>query len=90
VEVNYEDTWRESLGFPIFTTKDSENGVNVLEAGIEVMGLSLVTVREASITLRLPATGPGRFEFDEDRASLEVKGLARLLEIIGKRSGYLD
>ncbi len=90
VEVNYEDTWQEGIGFPIFSAEDSKNGTNLIEAGAATMGLSSVSVLEASIVMRLPNPGPARFELDDERARLEVKGLVKLLEIIGKRSGYLD
>lgn len=90
VEVNYEDTWQDGIGFPIFTVEDTEMGTNLLEAGIAAMGLTMVASMEASITVRLPDPDGGRPEFDEDRAAREMKGLVRLLEILGKRSGYLD
>ncbi|MGE5579138.1 MAG: hypothetical protein ACM3WU_03750 [Bacillota bacterium] len=90
VEINYEDTWQDGTGFPIFTVEDSKTGTNLLEAGIAAMGLTLVASVEASITVRLPDPVGGRSELDEDRAAREAKGLVRLLEILGKRSGYLD
>lgn len=90
VEVNYEDTWQDGIGFPIFTVEDSKMGTNLLETGIAAMGLTLIGSMEASITVRLPDPVGGRSEFDEDRAAREVKGLVRLMEILGKRSGYLD
>ncbi|MEX0975295.1 MAG: hypothetical protein WD024_08130 [Bacillota bacterium] len=90
VEINYEDTWGDEMGFPIFTVEDSRNGANLLEAGIAAMGISTMSVLEASIVMHLPDPGQGRFQFDEERAGLELKGLVRLLEIIGKRAGYLD
>jgi hypothetical protein len=90
VEINYEDTWHNETGFPIFTVEDTEMGTNLLEAGIAAMGLSLIASMEASITVRLPDPVGGRSEFDEDRTARELKGLVRLLEILGKRSGCLD
>ncbi len=90
VEVNYEDTWRDGLGLPIFSVRDSRDGTNLLEACIAAMGISSASALEASITLHLPGLGSGRFGPDEERTRLEVKGLARLLQVIGKRSGFLD
>lgn len=89
VEVNYEDTWRDGRGFPIFTPEDSKSGANLLEASIAAMGISCATVLEATITVHLAAPGPGRFELDSERIALEMRGLARLMEILAKRSGYL-
>lgn len=89
VEVNYEDTWHEGRGIPVFTVEDSKAGTNLLEAGISAMGISCASVLEASIIVHLPTPGPARFELDSERIGLEMRGLAKLMEILGKRSGYL-
>jgi len=89
VEINYEDTWRDGPGFPIFSAKDSRNGTNLLELGIAAMGISTASVLEASITVHLPNPGLGRFDLDEERTRMDLKGLVRLMQIVGKRSGFL-
>lgn len=89
VEVNYEDTWRSGQGFPIFTVEDSRAGTNLLEAGISAMGITSVSVLEASLTVHVPNPGPAGIALDEERARLEMRGLVRLMEIVSKRSGYL-
>ena len=89
VEINYEDTWEGQLGFPIFSTVDTERGLNLMELGRAAMGITMASVLEASITASLPSDGPGSFALDEERARLELQGLVRLMEIMGKRSGFL-
>lgn len=90
VEVNYEDTWKDGMGFPIFSIEDMYAGSNLLQSGLSQMGIVPTIAYDANIFI-----SPGQGTCDEDgylipdRMRLAVRGLVSLMEIIGRYSGYL-
>lgn len=92
VEVNYEKTWTAgALGFPIFPIEDMYAGSHVLQAGLAQMGIIPTIAYDANIFI---SPGQGTTDEDgallEDRARLAVRGLVRLMEIVGRHVGYID
>lgn len=90
VEINYERTWDGgALGFPIFTSEDGYGGSHVIQAGLAQMGIIPNSCYDGNLSL---APGPGTSEPDgalhADNARLVVRGLVRLLDIVGRYSGY--
>ena len=91
VEVNYERTWREGLGFPIFSIEDMYAGSHVLQVGLAQMGLIATIAYDANIFI-----SPGQGTCDEDgnlipeKMRLAVRGLVALMEIVGKYAGFLS
>lgn len=91
VELNYEGTWAQARGFPIFTEEDTRAGRNPIHRGVRQMGIQGIYSLDGSIYISpvkqyMP---PGEFLPDEDiRAN--VKALLVLLEVTGRHSGFLE
>lgn len=92
VEINYEKTWAGTeLGFPVFSIEDMYSGTNILQSGMAQMGVIPTIAYDANIFI-----SPGLGTCDENGQIVEekmrfaVKALVRLMEIVGKYSGYLS
>ncbi|MDQ7795070.1 MAG: hypothetical protein RDU89_11770 [bacterium] len=90
VEINYERTWDgEGLGFPIFSIEDMYAGSNVIQSGLAQMGIIPTIGYDANIFV---SPGQGTSEADgslnPERMRLALRGLVRLLGIIGRYSGF--
>ncbi len=91
VELNYEGTWAQARGFPIFTEEDTLAGMNPIHRGLRQMGIQEIYSLDGSIYISpvkqdMP---PGDFLSDEDiRAN--VRALLVLLEVTGRHSGFLE
>lgn len=90
VEINYEDTWKDGMGFPIFSIEDMYAGSHLLQVGCGQMGIIATISYDANIFIS-PGQGTCDEEgnLDEAKMRLAIKGLFALMEIIGKYSGYL-
>ncbi len=90
VEVNYEDTWKEGLGFPIFSIEDMYAGSHLLQVGLAQMGIIATIAYDGNIFI-----SPGQGTCDdegylvEDRMRLAIKGLVALMEIVGRHAGFI-
>ncbi len=89
VEINYEDTWLEGIGLPVFTDTDTRAGTNLLRLGLDLMGATGIRVEDASIYLDAWSAGCPKPGLDADNARHATKCLARLLAILGHYSGFL-
>ncbi|MEW6521980.1 MAG: hypothetical protein AB1445_00165 [Bacillota bacterium] len=92
VEINYERTWNgQELGFPIFTIEDMYGGSHVIQAGLSQMGIIPTICYDGNLFL---SPGQGTSEPDgalnTETMRLVIKGLVRLLEIVGRYSGYFS
>lgn len=91
VEVNYENTWKDGLGFPIFSIEDMYAGSHLLQAGLAQMGIIATIAYDANIFI-----SPGQGTCDDDgnlvpeKMKLAIQGLVALMEIIGRHSGFLS
>ena len=91
VEINYEDTWNNGLGFPIFSIEDMYAGSHLIQVGLSQMGVIPTIAYDGNIFI-----SPGQGTCDDDgnlipdKARLAVKALFSLMNIIGKYSGYLS
>jgi len=91
VEVNYEDTWKEGLGFPIFSIEDMYAGSHLLQVGLAQMGIIATIAYDGNIFI-----SPGQGTCDDegnlvaDKMRLGIKGLVALMEIVGKHAGFLS
>ncbi len=91
VEINYEATWNgEEPGFPIFTIEDMYGSSNLLQSGLKEMGIIPTIAYDGNIFI-----SPGQNTTDdkgnliEERMRLAIKGLVRLMEIIGQHAGIM-
>lgn len=90
VEINYEPTWKgDGLGFPIFSIEDMYAGTNILQTGLAQMGIIPTIAYDGNIFIS-PGLGTTNEEGEllEDRIRYGVRGLIRLMEIVGKYSGF--
>ncbi len=91
VEVNYEKTWKDGMGFPIFSIEDMYAGSHLLQVGLAQMGIIATIAYDGNIFI-----SPGQGTCDDDgnlipdKMRLAVKGLVALMEIVGKHSGFLS
>jgi hypothetical protein len=91
VEVNYEDTWSDSIGFPVFSAEDLRRGTHLLHESLRNMGIACIEVAGAGFVIGPPREAleaSPAISMDYDRLRLEVQGLTALLEIVGKHAGY--
>ena len=49
VEINYEDTWKDQMGFPIFSIEDMYAGSHLLQVGCSQMGIIATISYDANI-----------------------------------------
>lgn len=90
IEVNYEGTWKNGRGIPIFSIEDMYSGTNLLQSGLSQMGVIPTIAYDANIFI-----SPGQGTTDEEGRLLEketryaVRGLVRLIQIICKYAGLL-
>ena len=91
VEVNYERTWKDGLGFPIFSIEDMYAGSHLLQVGLAQMGIIATIAYDGNIFIS-PGQGTSDNEGNliPDKMRLAVKGLVALMEIVGKYSGFLN
>ncbi|NLJ33920.1 MAG: aminotransferase class V-fold PLP-dependent enzyme [Firmicutes bacterium] len=91
VEINYEPTWEgEGLGFPIFSIEDMYAGSNILQAGLSQMGIIPTIAYDGNIFISLGlGTTNEEGELLEKPMRKAIKGLLRLMEIVGRYSGFL-
>ncbi len=92
VEINYESTWKgKGLGFPIFSIEDMYAGSNILQTGLSQMGIIPTIAYDGNIFISLGlGTTDGDGELLEGPIRKAIKGLLRLMEIVGRYSGFLD
>lgn len=90
VEVNYENTWANGIGFPIFSIEDMYAGSNLLQTGVAQMGIIPTIAYDANIYIS-PGLGTTdeNGQLIEERARFAVRGLVRMMEIIGRHAGIL-
>ncbi|HHW26756.1 MAG TPA: hypothetical protein GXX23_05405 [Firmicutes bacterium] len=89
VELNYEDTWKEEMGIPIFTVADTSAGTHLMQLALDLMGAAGVSVLDASIYITAgreeSRTGPG-----SDKVRFSIRCVTALLQILAKQSGFLE
>jgi len=89
VELNYEDTWKEEMGIPIFTVADTNAGTHLMQLALDLMGAAGVSVLDASIYITAgreeSRTGPG-----SDKVRFSIRCVTALLQILAKQSGFLE
>ncbi len=85
VEINYVDTWNDgNVGIPIFSTEDKAASMNLITAGLGVLGILPPSPDEGNVVITM---GRGLLdedgEFLEDRARVAVRGLVTVLAALG-------
>lgn len=85
IEVNYEGTWAEGSGIPIFSIEDMYAGSNLLQTGLAQMGVIPTIAYDANIYIS-PGLGTTdeKGQLIEERARYAVKALVKLIEIVTK------
>jgi hypothetical protein len=91
VEINYEDTWNDGVGFPVFTAQDAAAGTHLLREGLREMGVTSISVVDAGIVVGVPRRTLAQamdplVELEQLRK--DVRNLVTLLKIIGDETGY--
>ncbi|KAB2954614.1 hypothetical protein F9B85_02770 [Heliorestis acidaminivorans] len=91
VEVNYEGTWKDGMGLPIFSIEDMYAGSNIFQTGMAQMGVIPTVAYDGNIFI-----SPGLGTTDEDGqlneelARYAIRALVRLLEIVGRHVGIIE
>jgi hypothetical protein len=91
VEINYERTWADGFGIPIFTIEDMYAGTSLFQSALAQMGILPAVAYDANIMIT-----PGLGTTDEDGELLEepmrlaVRGLVRLIEIVCTYAGVFN
>lgn len=90
VEVNYERTWENGFGIPIFTIEDMYAGTALIQTGLARMGVVPMISYDANLLI---TPGLGTIDEDgaliEDRMRLAVRALVKMVEILCKHSGTI-
>ncbi len=91
VELNYVDTWKDGrAGIPIFSTEDKAASMNLIVAGLGVLGILPPSPDEGNVVLTF---GRGLLdeggEFAEDKARAAVRGLVVVLETLGEMTASI-
>lgn len=89
VEVNYEDSWKEGMGIPIFTMGDTNAGTHLMQLALDLMGATGVNVLDASIYIRAGREESGAGP-SSDKVRFSVQCVTALLQIMAKQSGFLE
>jgi hypothetical protein len=92
VEINYENTWDgNELGFPIFPIEDMYGGSHLIQVGCSQMGIVPTVSYDGNIYIS-PGLGTTdeNGQIDQTKFRYAIKALVKLMEIIGKYSGFLD
>ncbi len=88
VEVNYQHTWDDGFGVPIFSIEDMYAGTSLFQSALSQMGILPAVAYDANVMIT-----PGLGTTDEDGNLLEdemryaVRGLVRLIEIVCRYAG---
>jgi hypothetical protein len=87
VELNYEDTWNRSgdgFGYPVFSIEDMYAGSHILQEAMHRMGVIPTIAYDANILIS-PGLGTtdASGELIEDRTRAMIRGLARIIDIVG-------
>ena len=88
VEINYERTWADGLGLPVFSIEDMYAGSHLIQSGLAQMGIIPTICYDANIFI-----SPGMGTTDPhgnlipDRMRLAVRGLVRVLDILARWAG---
>ncbi|MTI94817.1 MAG: hypothetical protein FH749_04925 [Firmicutes bacterium] len=85
VEVNYEGTWANGAGIPIFSIEDMYAGSHMLQTGLSQMGVIPTVAYDANIYIS-PGLGTtdDNGQLIEEKARLAVRALVRLIQIVCK------
>jgi len=88
VEINYERTWRDGLGLPVFSIEDMYAGSHLIQSGLSQMGIIPTICYDANIFI---SPGMGTSDPDgnliPDRMRLAVRGLVKVLDILARWAG---
>jgi len=87
VEVNYEGTWANGAGIPIFSIEDMYAGSNLLQTGMAQMGVIPTIAYDANIYIS-PGLGTtdSKGQVIDEKMRLAVRALVRLIGIVTKYS----
>lgn len=90
VEINYQHTWDDDVGIPIFSIEDFYSSVPFKEA-LKRMGVIPTILYDANVFL---SPGMGTIDeegnLDEERMRYSVKAIVAVLEIFAKHAGVLE
>ena len=91
VEVNYEHTWDDGFGIPIFSIEDMYAGTSLFQSGLAQMGILPAVAYDANIMITpgLGTTDEGG-ELLEEPMRLAVRALVRLIEIVSRYAGLIS
>lgn len=90
VEINYERTWEDGIGLPVFSIEDMYAGSHLIQTGLAQMGIIPTICYDANIFI---SPGMGTSDPDgnliPDRMRLAVRGLVRVLDILARWAGLV-
>jgi hypothetical protein len=96
VEINYEKSWEKGIpgsggfGIPIFTIEDMYAGTQVLQVGLQKMGIIPTITYDANIFVStgLGTTDPGGYLLEKPMR-LGIRGMVKLIEITCREIGLI-
>jgi len=90
VEINYERTWDDGVGIPIFSIEDMYGGSHMIQEGMKVMGIIPTIAYDANIMI-----SPGLGTVDEDGNLIHenmlyvLRATRKILEVLAKIVGLV-
>jgi len=92
VELNYYDSWANGAwGLPVFSIEDMYAGSHLLQNAMSQMGMIPTIAYDANIMI---SNGVGNLDEEgrllERPTRLAVRGMFKIMEILGRYAGMLD
>lgn len=90
VEINYENTWNDGLGLPIFSIEDMYSGTNIFQSGMAQMGIIPTIAYDGNIYMSPDlGTTDSKGKLLKDVTRLAVRGQVLLIEIVARSIGMI-
>lgn len=87
VEVNYESSWNEGLGIPIFNDEDGYVGSDLMAQGLRAMGI--ISYDDNMYISPGLGTVDDNGELIEENMRFAVRGFVNMIELLSKYAGII-
>jgi hypothetical protein len=88
IEINYENTWKDGIGFPVFSPIDDLKGTNLINRCLDLLGIT--SIRSKGPNLYISPLSSGETLPNEDKIRHHVRLLLSVMVSIGRQVGFLD
>lgn len=90
VEINYENTWADGMGLPIFSIEDMYSGTNIFQNGMAQMGVIPTIAYDGNIYISPDlATTDAQGNLLKDITRKAVRAQVMLIEIVARFVGFI-